>query len=170
MQRLRNVWTIIFRTYSNRQPSWKALPFRAVESSRCKAWAFLLRAEPLILDSLQRSPRPWGIINPLRDIPRERATHFFSRKSTQALPPDWQDGRRGVLINKMPRTIEGSHYRGNTRANVNLFFSGSWSVTWPSEPRANTMLHVVLARWGLCALFSQQRCISVSWCSSAMPS
>jgi len=49
---------------------------------------------------------------------------LFEEKHASA-PPGWQDGCRGVLINNMPRTIEKSHYRGNTRANVNLFFGGS---------------------------------------------
>lgn len=71
-----------------------------------------------------------------------RPSPFLLRKSTQALPPGWQDGCCEVQINNMPRTIEGSHNRGNTRANVNFLPRDSWSVTWPHEPRARTMLHV----------------------------
>jgi len=140
----------------DRQPSWKAPPLARLNLVAAKFEFFHWERShlSLILSMVPLSqPTRKGWCSPLRNIPREWTAHPRSFRGKARKRSSGQDGCRGVLINNMPRTIEKSHYRGNTRANVMLFFGGSWSVTWPNEPRARIMPHMVLARLGLHALF-----------------
>jgi len=125
-----NIWTVIFQP-AKIDSHVGGTPFVRLSSVAAKLELFHWeRSHPSSTPWSLLRPRLRGImLTPVRDIPREwtALVPFEARKRCLQAG---QDGRRRILINNMPRTIERSHYRGNTRSNVNLFFGGSWSVTW----------------------------------------